>query len=105
MDDGDFYKGITLNLQRLSYFNQKSESDGFSYFISPYMDNGEFMDTRKGLPSIPLDANFVKAYNLALKCQLMISKIKEDPTISDKDLSVKNESDWFAFVKEHTLKH
>lgn len=98
--DRKFFDELTYLFKlTLQMRNSKTGTD-IDYILSPVRDkDGNFYDSRKGMETLPKDADANGAYNIARKGLMLINQIKQAEDLHKLKLTPITNAEWLAFVQ------
>ena len=97
--DAQFYKDMMGLMKLLLQMRNSITNSEEDYLLSPVADEkGNFFDSRKGIESLPIDADANGAYNIARKGLWAIRKIQETREDEKPSLNITNK-EWLQFAQ------
>ena len=97
--DAQFYKDMMGLMKLLLQMRNSITNSEEDYLLSPVADEkGNFFDSRKGIESLPIDADANGAYNIARKGLWAIRKIQETRDDEKPSLNITNK-EWLQFAQ------
>lgn len=95
--DAQFFKELLGLMKLLLQMRNSITNSEEDYLLSPVADNDRhFFDSRKGINSLPIDADANGAYNIARKGLWVLRKIQETPDGEKPSLTITNK-EWLQF--------
>lgn len=99
--DKSFFGELTCLFKLLIQMRNSKTNTDIDYILSPVKDkNGNFYDSRKGIPTLPIDADANGAYNIARKGLMLVEQIKQAPDLNKLKLAPITNVQWLTFVQE-----
>lgn len=97
--DAQFFKDLLGLMKLLLQMRNSITNSEEDYLLSPVADeNGHFFDSRKGISSLPIDADANGAYNIARKGLWVVRKIRKTSANEKLSLTVTNK-EWLQFAQ------
>ena len=97
--DAQFFKDLMGLMKLLLQMRNSRSNSEVDYLLSPVADErGQFFDSRKGIASLPDNADANGAYNIARKGLWAIRKVQETPDGEKLSLAITNK-EWLQFAQ------
>lgn len=99
-NDRKFFDELTYLFKLTLQMRNSVTGTDIDYILSPVRDkDGNFYDSRKGIETLPKDADANGAYNIARKGLMLVNQIKQAEDLHKLRLTPITNAEWLEFVQ------